>query len=328
MMGTLPALLQVQNLHTQFHTRRGPVTALAGVSLVVAPGEVLAVVGESGCGKSVTAMSIMGLLDPRSGSITQGRILFDGHDLVKHSRAAYDRLRGPHLAMIFQDPMTSLNPVLSIGRQLVETLRKHLRLNASQARQEAVRLLEEVGIAANRLDAYPHELSGGMCQRVMIALAISCNPQLLIADEPTTALDVTVQKQVLDLLAGLGRRRAMAMLLITHDLGVVAGYADRAAVMYLGEVVENVSVATLFKAPAHPYTQALLRAMPNIDQVCTRLPSIAGSVPDLKDRPVGCAFAERCEYADLRCRQQPPPEQEIAPGHTARCWKPLNENHE
>jgi len=318
-------LLDVQDLHVSFNTRRGPVVAVAGISLQVAPAEVLAVVGESGCGKSVTAMSIMGLLDPRKGRISQGQVLFDGHDLDKASRRQLDQIRGHQLAMIFQDPMTSLNPVLSIGRQLIETLRRHLKLDAEQARTQALSLLEEVGIPAQRLDAYPHELSGGMCQRVMIALAISCNPRLLIADEPTTALDVTVQKQVLDLLDRLRRQRDMAMLLITHDLGVVAGYADRAVVMYLGQLVEQAPVNELFAAPAHPYTRALLNAMPDIDQQNARLPSIAGSVPDLHERPVGCAFAPRCEYADARCREQPPQAVEITPGRAVRCWKPLNE---
>lgn len=322
------ALLQVSNLQTCFHTRRGNVTVVAGVDLTVYPGEVVALVGESGCGKSATALSLMGLIAPRNGTVNGDQILFAGTDLRRLDRRQLDRVRGRQLAMIFQDPMSALNPVLSIGRQMTETLRRHLPLTPPEAEQEALRLLQEVGIPRPEacLAAYPHQLSGGMCQRVMIAMAISCNPQLLIADEPTTALDVTVQRQVMSLLDTLCRRRAMAMLLITHDLGVVAQHADRALVMYLGQVVEHAPVTQLFAHPAHPYTQALLTSMPDIDADLARLPNLAGHVPDLHLRPTGCAFAARCAQADERCRAQLPALTPLSPGRQVRCWKPLTES--
>jgi len=322
------ALLQVNDLRTQFNTRRGRVSVVAGVDLTVYPGEVVALLGESGCGKSATALSLMGLIPARSGAVSSGQIRFAGLELRNLGRRELDHVRGRQLAMIFQDPMTALNPVLSIGRQLLETLRRHLPLTSRQAEQEALRLLHEVGIPhpAACLAAYPHQLSGGMCQRVMIAMAISCNPQLLIADEPTTALDVTVQKQVMSLLATLRQRRNMAMLLITHDLGVVAQHAHRALVMYLGQVVEQAPVAQLFHRPAHPYTRALLASMPDIDARLERLPGLAGQVPDLHQRPKGCAFAERCALADERCCAHLPPLAGLAPGREVRCWKPLTES--
>lgn len=333
-MTAMPSVLRVEGLRTHFTTRRGPVEAVAGVDLEVRAGEVLALLGESGCGKSATAMSIMGLIPADSGQVVAGSVHLKGCDLRGLNRRQLDQLRGKDLAMIFQDPMTSLNPVLSIGRQLTETLRRHRSLSAAEARAQAVQLLHEVGIQdpEARLDAYAHQLSGGMCQRVMIAMAISCNPAMLIADEPTTALDVTVQRQVMDLLHGLCRRRNMALLLITHDLGVVARYADRVAVMYLGQIVEQADVSTLLAAPAHPYTAALLRAMPDIDQRCAQLPTIPGSVPDLHERPRGCPFVERCERAAVDCLEQLP-ELSSPPGparrheqQQVRCWHPLSES--
>lgn len=325
-MSASARVLQVEQLRTQFQTRRGPVEAVAGVDLHIAPGETLALLGESGCGKSATAMSIMGLIAPAG-----GRVLLQGQDMCSLDRATLDTLRGKALSMIFQDPMTSLNPVLNIGRQLSETLRRHLGLNARQARQRAAQLLEEVGIdnPVARLDAYPHQLSGGMCQRVMIAMAISCNPALLIADEPTTALDVTVQRQVMDLLQRLCRERNMAMLLITHDLGVVAGYADRVAVMYLGQIVESSTVTSLLDAPVHPYSAALLKAMPDIEQRSEWLPTIAGSVADLHERPAGCPFVARCDRARPRCQHElpglTPIRTEALSDQSVRCWYPLHE---
>jgi len=321
-------LLQVSDLHTCFHSRRGPLTVVAGVDLAVYPGEVVALLGESGCGKSATALSLMGLIPPRSGQVSQGQILFNGQDLRQLRRRQLDEVRGRDLAMIFQDPMSALNPVLSIGRQLRETLCRHLPLDAREAEQEALRLLAEVGIPhpADCLKAYPHQLSGGLCQRVMIAMAVCCNPRLLIADEPTTALDVTVQRQVMHLLDGLRRRRAMALLLITHDLGVVAQYADRALVMYLGQVVEQGPVQRLFERPAHPYTRALLASMPDIDASPARLPGLAGQVPDLHQRPVGCAFAARCGHADDRCRAERPALTALTATRQVRCWHPLTES--
>ncbi|MBM3524436.1 MAG: ABC transporter ATP-binding protein, partial [Alphaproteobacteria bacterium] len=314
---TEEALLAVDDLRTRFDTRRGPVTAVDGVSFAIAQGEILALLGESGCGKSVTALSIMGLIPPQAGGIVGGRVRFKGRDLATLGDAERRALRGGAIAMIFQEPLSALNPVLTIGRQIAETLVAHGKAGRRKARAEAVRLLREVGIAEpeRRAEAYPHELSGGMCQRAMIAMAMACDPELLIADEPTTALDVTIQKQILHLVHELRARRGTAVLLITHDMGVVAENADRVAVMYAGRIVETARVATLFAGPAHPYTRGLLDSMPDVDRVTERLPAIPGHVPDLLALPPGCAFAARCPRAESRCRATAPEPTTRADGH-------------
>ena len=322
----MTAVLEVRDVSVRFATDRGDVSAVDGASFAVRQGEILGLVGESGSGKSVTATAILGLLR-RPGRLAGGSIVLGGRELTTLGEQELQKIRGVDVTLISQTPRTALNPLITVGRQVARLFTIHAGLGKAEARRRAIEMLTLVGIPEpeRRAGQYAHQFSGGMCQRVMIALAISCNPRLLIADEPTTALDVTVQKQVLDLLDRLRRQRDMAMLLITHDLGVVAGYADRAVVMYLGQLVEQAPVNELFAAPAHPYTRALLNAMPDIDQQNARLPSIAGSVPDLHERPVGCAFAPRCEYADARCREQPPQAVEITPGRAVRCWKPLNE---
>ncbi len=318
-------LLVVENLLVSFKTRRGIVKAVDGVDFHIARSEILALLGESGCGKSVTSLAVMGLIPPEIGAIGDGRILFKGRDLRRLPPDELRKLRGGEIAMIFQEPMTSLNPVLSVGRQITETLICHGKAVKDDARGKAVQLLQEVGISepARRFDSYPHELSGGMCQRVMIAMAIACDPELLIADEPTTALDVTIQKQILALIHELREQRKTAILLITHDLGVVAENADRVAVMYAGRIVEEAPVAELFANPAHPYTRGLLDSMPDIDHQHARLLAIPGTVPDLAQLPDGCAFAPRCPLADARCRAAAPTRQPLSPTRHVRCWKPL-----
>ena len=296
-------LLEVDELQTSFFLRDGRVHAVDGVSLAVEARRTLGIVGESGCGKSVTALSIMGVL-PRTAKIVGGSIRLDGTELTSLGKRRLEDLRGRDLAMIFQDPMTSLNPTLTIGAQLVEPLRRHLGLSGSAARRRAVELLEEVQIprAGARLDDYPHRYSGGMCQRVMIAMAIACRPKLLIADEPTTALDVTVQAGVLDLLHELQQEHGMALVLITHDMGVIAEMADEVVVMYAGQVVEQAPTAALFDHPEHPYTEALLGALPQLEGVAgrrPRLPAIPGRPPSLLDPPASCRFARRCPHASL-----------------------------
>jgi len=301
-------LLDIQNLSVQLRTPRGTYTVLDGVSLQLAAGQTLGLVGESGCGKSVTALAVMRLL-PRAQTIyAGGRILFDGHDLLALPEQAMRRLRGSQIAMIFQEPMTSLNPVLTVGDQVAEGLRLHRGLDAAAAAAQVVKLLDMVGIAAaaKRVNAYAHELSGGQRQRVMIAMALACQPKLLIADEPTTALDVTVQAQILRLLADLRREFNMAMLLITHDLALVADHCDAVAVMYAGRVAEKRSVDALFVHPAHPYTQALLQTAPAGHLPGELLPTIAGSVPPLGERSDNCLFVSRCPRADARCEQAAP----------------------
>jgi oligopeptide/dipeptide ABC transporter ATP-binding protein len=318
-------LLSVKNLRTVFLTRHGSVAAVDDVNIDIGRGEILALLGESGCGKSVTALSLMGLIPARLGHVESGRVEFAGRDLTQLGPDALRRLRGGDMAMIFQEPMSSLNPVLTVGRQVAEAMLCHAKATEAGVRERVVQLFREVGITepARRYDSYPHELSGGMCQRIMIAMALSCDPQLLIADEPTTALDVTVQQQILDLLHDLRERRNMAMLLITHDLGVVAENADRVAVMYLGKVVEQAPVHELFAGPAHPYTEGLLAAMPELDSGSGPLPSIPGTVPDLTARPAGCGFAPRCGYADARCHSTPPDLTQLTATRSVRCWKPL-----
>ncbi|MDB5363344.1 MAG: transporter ATP-binding protein [Rhodospirillales bacterium] len=294
---------------------------LDGVSFSVGDGEVVGVVGESGSGKSMTALSSMRLL-PNSVAVTSGRILFEGTDLLGLSEAAMRRIRGDRIAMIFQEPMSSLNPVLTVGEQIVETLTWHRGMARAEARRRAVELLDlvEIPAAAKRISDYPHQLSGGMRQRVMIAIALACEPKLLIADEPTTALDVTVQAQVLDLLRGLRRELAMSVMLITHDLGVVAEFADRVVVLYAGRVAETAPVKALFRAPAHPYTQGLLASIPPLDGPLAQPRPIPGSVPALADMPGGCRFHPRCAVAIDRCAVVQPPFFPLDPGHETACW--------
>ena len=318
------ALLEVENLQTHFRTPDGVNRAVDGVSFYVEEGETLAIVGESGCGKSVTAMSILRLIPEPPGKIA-GAIRLEGCDLMTLDDRAMRAIRGNDISMIFQEPMTSLNPVLSIGRQLGETLRLHQGLDHKSAQARAVDMLNLVGISepGRRLREYPHQMSGGMRQRVMIAMALACNPKLLIADEPTTALDVTIQAQILDLMAELKRRIGAAIVLITHDLGVVAEVAERVMVMYAGRKVEEAPVAALFRAPRHPYTQGLLGAVPKLGSSLTgaetRLAEIPGTVPSLKQRIVGCVFAGRCPRATELCRQVAPALELKAPGHLAAC---------
>jgi oligopeptide transport system ATP-binding protein len=325
-------LLDVNDLRTYFHTREGVVKAVDGVSFAVEMGETLGIVGESGCGKSVTALSIMGLLPTPPARIESGSVTFEGEDLTTLPERLLEDIRGAEIAMIFQDPMTSLNPTLTIGTQITETLRRHLELDKKAARRRAVELLEEVRIpnAERRLDDYPHRYSGGMRQRVMIAIAISCNPRLLIADEPTTALDVTVQAQVLDLLEDLRQEHEMAMIVITHDMGVVAEVANDVVVMYAGQVVEQAPAEELFGHPEHPYTEALLTALPQIEDEGVRegrLTTIPGRPPDLVDPPEACRFAPRCPYADLgdTCATKPPELREVRPRHFVRSAHPVSE---
>jgi oligopeptide/dipeptide ABC transporter ATP-binding protein len=325
-------ILEVSDLRTYFYTREGAVKAVDGISFAVEKGRTLGLVGESGCGKSVTALSIMGLLPKPPAKIVSGEVLFDGQDLVGLKERDLEDLRGRELAMIFQDPMTSLNPTLTIGTQITETLRRHFDIGKDEARKRAVELLDEVRIpdAASRLDDYPHRYSGGMRQRVMIAIAIACNPRLLIADEPTTALDVTVQAGILDLLEELRMEHEMAMILITHDMGVVAEAADEVAVMYAGQIVEQASVLDLFDRPEHPYTEALLGALPQIEGEGIRqgrLTAIPGRPPGLIDPPQACRFAPRCPYASANddCTVHPPELREIRTGHWVRSAHPGSE---
>ena len=326
------ALLEVNDLATHFFTREGVVRAVDGISFEVERGETLGIVGESGCGKSVTALSIMGLIPKPPAKIVAGSVVFDGRDLTKLAEKQLEDVRGREIAMIFQDPMTSLNPTLKIGTQITETIRRHYDVPKQQARKKAIELLEEVRIprAADRLDDYPHRFSGGMRQRVMIAIALSCEPKLLIADEPTTALDVTVQASVLDLLDDLRHEHEMAMIIITHDMGVVAEAADDILVMYGGQVVEHAAVNDLFDRPEHPYTEALLGALPQIEGEgirSGRLTAIPGRPPDLKNPPPACRFAPRCPYANEHdtCATVMPELRQIRPDHWVRSAHPASE---
>jgi peptide/nickel transport system ATP-binding protein/oligopeptide transport system ATP-binding protein len=317
-------LLEVKNLHTYFQTREGLVCAVEGVSFHLDRGELMGLVGESGCGKSMTALSIMRLISA-PGKIVAGEILFDGENLLQFSNAQMRAVRGNDIAMIFQDPMTSLNPVFTVGEQIAEALRLHRRLSHKAARAAAIEAMREVSIPdpALRADDYPHQLSGGMRQRVMIAMALACDPKLLIADEPTTALDVTIQAQILDLLNQLRTTRELAVLLITHDLGVVAEVAERVAVMYTGKIVEESPVDELFARPKHPYTEGLLRSVPRLTAKGVlkneRLQTIEGTVPRPTALPPGCHFEPRCQYRMPRCREGEIPLYEVAPGVTVRC---------
>jgi oligopeptide/dipeptide ABC transporter ATP-binding protein len=314
-------LLEIKNLQVSFFTDAGEVRAVRGVSLRVGAGQTLALVGESGCGKSVTALSIMRLIDS-PGRIVDGQILFKGRDLVALPEPELRAIRGNEIGMIFQEPMTSLNPVFPIGKQIGEVLETHLGLSERDARLEALRLLEKVGIpsAAQRIDQYPHELSGGMKQRVMIAIALACQPDLLIADEPTTALDVTIQAQILELLKELQAELGMAILLITHNLGVVAQFAQDVTVMYAGKIVERAEVVSLFRRPQHPYTKALLKALPQPGHRAERLLAIKGTVPSPLQYPKGCAFAARCPEALDFCADKEPRLIAVEPEHQAACW--------
>ena len=325
---TKEPLLKVESLRTYFHTRDGTVRAVDGVSFDLAPGETLCVVGESGCGKSVTALSILGLIPAPPGRIEGGRILFQGEDLVAASEARLREIRGNQISMIFQEPMTSLNPVMRIGDQIAEALLLHENLSRSGARERVLEMLNLVQIAEpdRRIDEYPHQLSGGMRQRVMIAMALACNPMVLIADEPTTALDVTIQAQILNLMIELKERLGTAIIMITHDLGVVAETAQRVVVMYAGKKVEQATVDDLFAEPLHPYTRGLLKSIPSTNKVYggesqEGLHEIPGVVPNLRDPIPGCAFAERCDVAIDRCHKEAPAFEEILDGHYAACWR-------
>ncbi len=320
----MPHLLEVNDLQTHFPTRAGLVRAVDGVSFYLDRGELLGLVGESGCGKSITALSVMRLISP-PGKIVNGEILFDGKDLLKLSDAQMREMRGDDIAMIFQDPMTSLNPVFTVGEQIAEALRLHRKMSRKEARQATIEAMREVAIPdpARRLDDYPHQLSGGMRQRVMIAMALACNPKLLIADEPTTALDVTIQAQILELLNELRKQRDLAVLLITHDLGVVAEVADRVAVMYTGRIVEESPVDEFFARPKHPYTEGLLRSVPKLtaEDVARkeRLETIEGVVPSPTDLPPGCHFAPRCAQRMPRCTEGRIPFYQLEGGVQVRC---------
>jgi oligopeptide transport system ATP-binding protein len=317
------ALLEVKDLKTQFFTQDGVVKAVDGVSFHVDQGETLGIVGESGCGKSVSVLSVMRLIPQPPGKIVGGEVLFEGQDLIKLSDDGIRQVRGNKIAMIFQDPMTSLNPVLTIGRQIGEGLELHMGMNKDEARKRSAELLTMVGIpeAADRLDDYPHQFSGGMRQRAMIAMALACNPELLIADEPTTALDVTIQAQIVELVKRLRDEIGMAIIWITHDLGVVAGLADRMMVMYAGHVVEEAPVKDMYADPRHPYTLGLLGSLPRLDQIREeKLQSIEGLPPDLIALPPGCPFEPRCAYAIDKCKVDRPQLEPAAPRHTVACW--------
>jgi peptide/nickel transport system ATP-binding protein/oligopeptide transport system ATP-binding protein len=315
-------VLQVSDLTTKFDTPDGVVHAVSNVSFTLRPGEFLGVVGESGSGKSVTMMSLLRLIPMPPGRIVNGSVMFGDQDLLTMEAGELRNIRGGQIGFIFQDPMTSLNPVLTIGKQITEPLKLHLRCDRKTANETAANLLTMVGLpdARQRLKSYPHELSGGMRQRVMIAIALACSPQLLIADEPTTALDVTVQAQIIDIVQNLREKLGTAMIWITHDLGVIAGLADRVLVMYGGEIVEEARVADLYRQPEHPYTQGLLSSIPRLDQKGGALESIKGSPPSLYEAPTSCTFAPRCPHAFERCRREVPVLVEVGDDHRAACW--------
>jgi oligopeptide transport system ATP-binding protein len=318
-------LMQVDNLTTRFYTEEGTVYAVNGVSYDICEGETLGIVGESGCGKSVHALSIMRLIPSPPGKIVDGSVIFQGQNLLDLSDNAMRHIRGKDIAMIFQDPATYLNPVFTVGDQIMESLRQHMNMNKSQARERAVELLDMVGIsdARQRLNSYPHEFSGGMRQRAMIAMGLSCNPRLLFADEPTTALDVTIQAQILDLVKRLRATLGMAIVWITHDLGIVAGLADRVMVMYAGSIVEKAPVRALYKDPRHPYTLGLLRSLPRLDRQrvkAERLIPIEGRPPSLLALPPECPFAPRCAYVTEQCRVETPRLAKVNAEHEVACW--------
>ena len=320
----MTSVLEVRGLKTYFYTSQGVVKAVDGVSYSVSEGETVALVGESGCGKTVSALSVMRLVAAPAGRIVDGQILFKGQDLLKLDAESMRRHRGREIAMVFQEPMTSLNPVLSIGRQLTEGLEIHLGMTARQALRRSVELLAMVGIpdSERRLAQYPHQFSGGMRQRMMIAMALSCGPSLIMADEPTTALDVTIQAQILELIKDLSRRLGVALVIITHNLGVVARYADRVNVMYAGKMIEQGTAREVYAGPRHPYTLGLLRSVPRLDEPRkSKLVPIDGQPPDLTQLPAGCAFAPRCVYKIDRCTREVPPLEPVgATGHLSACW--------
>lgn len=315
------ALLDIQELKTYFYTENGVVPSVDGVTFQIKKGETIGIVGESGSGKSVTSLSIMGLVGA-PGKIAGGKILFEGNDLVKASKKEMRRIRGNEIAMIFQEPLTSLNPVFTVGFQVAEAIRLHQQVSKEEAKQKGIELLKKVGIPRpdKVYSSYPHSLSGGMRQRVMIAMALSCNPKLLIADEPTTALDVTIQAQILHLMRELIKENGTSIILITHDLGVVAEMVDRVIVMYAGQVVEQTDVFTLFKKPRHPYTLGLLKSTPKIHELKDELESIEGTVPNPSNMPKGCRFHPRCPYAMDKCVTDAPELELINDGHQVRCW--------
>jgi oligopeptide/dipeptide ABC transporter ATP-binding protein len=322
-MESADPLLEVRSLRTEFATARGRLVAVDGISYDVLPGETVALVGESGCGKSVSALSVLRLVASPPGRIVGGEIRFRGRDLLGLSEEEMRRVRGREIAMVFQEPMTSLNPVLTVARQLTEGLEIHLGMSPAAARARAAELLQMVGIPdpERRLDQYPHQFSGGMRQRMMIAMALACEPALVLADEPTTALDVTIQAQILELMKGLSRRLGVAMVIITHNLGVVARYADRVNVMYAGRIVERASARDLYAAPRHPYTLGLLSSVPRLDEPRrTRLDPIEGQPPDLVRLPSGCRFHPRCRHAVGRCAADDPSLEPVAPDHLSACW--------
>lgn len=316
-------LLEVNNLQTQFFTQDGVVRAVDDVSFYIKPGETLGVVGESGSGKSITGLSLMRLVPSPPGKIVNGEVIFQGKDILKMSDEQVRKIRGNEIAMIFQDPMTSLNPVLTINRQISESLILHMGMNKEQAKARSVELLEMVGIpnAAERVDQYPHQFSGGMRQRVMIAMALSCDPKLLIADEPTTALDVTIQAQILDLMRNLQTETGAGVMMITHSMGVVAGIADRVQVMYAGHIVETATTEEIFANPRHPYTVGLMKSIPRLDaRTREKLQPIRGLPPDLIDLPDMCPFVPRCNYAREKCETKNPPLMDVGPDHRSACW--------
>lgn len=317
-------LLKLDDLKTYFYTEDGVVKSVDGVTFEIFKGETLGVVGESGCGKSVTSLSIMRLIPNPPGKIAGGHIWFEGEDLVSKSETEMRKIRGNDISMIFQEPMTSLNPVFTVGQQIAESIILHQKVGKKEAMQKAIEMLRKVGIPSpeKRVNEYPHQLSGGMRQRVMIAMALSCNPKLLIADEPTTALDVTIQAQILELMKELKDEFNTAIMLITHDLGVVAEVCQRVAVMYAGKVVEYADVNTIFSRPQHPYTWGLLRSIPKLDGTVKRLPVIDGVVPNPLRLPAGCKFHPRCQFASDQCRQAEPEIRDLRPGHSVRCWHP------
>ena len=319
----MAVLLDIKDLRTHFFTEDGVVKAVDGVTYDLQEGETLALVGESGCGKSVSALSILKLIPNPPGRIVGGSVEFEGEDLINLPEDQMRKIRGNRIAMIFQEPMTSLNPVLTIHRQLTESLELHRGMNKAESRAEAARLLEMVGIpdGERRLSDYPHQFSGGMRQRVMIAIALSCQPRLLIADEPTTALDVTIQAQILELMQSLSQELGTAILIITHNLGVVARYAQRVNVMYAGRIIERGSAVEIYKNPKHPYTIGLLHSVPRLDQARTeKLDPIEGMPPDLVNLPPGCPFRPRCRYAIDKCAEELPPLIAVGEGHTSACW--------
>lgn len=316
-------LLEVKELRTEFFSsKKSSVTAVEEVNFEIQKGEIVGLVGESGCGKSVTSLSIMQLLKDTPGKVTNGEVIFEGKDLLKASKAEMLDIRGGRMSMIFQEPMSSLNPAMRIDRQMIEGIRLHTSLNKEQARERAAKILSQVGIPDPQrvLKNYPHQLSGGMSQRVMIAMAMSCDPKLLIADEPTTALDVTIQAQILELMKKIQKEQGTSILLITHDLGVVAEMCSRVIVMYAGKIVEEAPVGVLFGNPSHPYTQGLIASVPKLGSGVKVLPSIPGSVPDLSSMPKGCRFAPRCKYATDKCREQEPELKAINENQKCRCW--------